>query len=64
MVSYKKKEGKVLRVTVREALRERSGKVDYFLLHKSNYFSLLSLLIHNNKYERIFSAFFLDSLTF
>lgn len=64
MVSYKKKEGKVLRVTVREALRERSGKVDYFLLHKSNYFSLLSLLIHSNKYERIFSAFFLDSLTF
>lgn len=29
-----KKEGKVLRVTIREALRESTGKVDYFFVSK------------------------------
>lgn len=58
MVNYIKKEGNVLRVAIKEAVGESSGKVDYFLLHKSKYFSLFSLLLHNNKYNRIFSAFF------
>lgn len=57
-----KKERKDFYGSMREALRESSGKVDYFLLHKSKYFPCFLFCFTAINIIGFFQPLFLDLL--